>query len=162
MQKPKELAYFFHAIRLSVILSILNFFQQQGEVMAGDNKKIKSMDLSWIVVSDLKKAIKYYESIGLRKINESPEHGWAEMMGEEGGSTLGLAQQSTHSPIKAGENAVTTLTIDDLAAYKKKLGSSVKFIGEAMEVPGHVKLQLCEDPDGNKFQLVQVLYAATH
>jgi hypothetical protein len=33
----------------------------------------------------------------------------------------------------------------------------VKMLGEMMEVPGHVKLQMFQDSDGNHFQLAQML-----
>lgn len=92
---------------------------------------IKSMDLSWIVVSDLKKAIKYYtEVVGLKVHTLSEEHGWAELTGTHGGSVLGLAQHGAHAPIPPGHNAIVTLTVDDLVKYKKDASKKgVKYIG---------------------------------
>jgi len=121
---------------------------------------IKSMDLSWIVVSDFKKAIKYYtEVVGLKLHTTSEQHGWAELIGADGGSVLGIAQHSGYAPIPPGHNAIVTFTVDDIVKYKNDISKKgVKFIGDIMEVPGHVKLLLCEDSDGNKFQIVQVLH----
>ena len=118
------------------------------------------MDLSWIVVADLNKAIKYYTDVIGMKLNTMDEkYGWAELTGSNGGSTLGLAQKSQHSPIKPGENAVVTLTVENIVSSKKELEKKgVKMIGDIMEVPGHVKLLLCSDSDGNKFQIVEVLH----
>jgi predicted enzyme related to lactoylglutathione lyase len=118
---------------------------------------MKSSNLSWIVVSDLKKARKFFtEAVGLKERTCAEEYGWAELTCEEGGATIGLAQENEE--MGAGENAIITITVDHLektvAELKKK---GVNLIGEIMEVPGHVKLQMFTDPDGNKFQLVQTL-----
>ena len=118
---------------------------------------LKSADLSWVVVSDLKKARRFFtETLGLKEYSCSEEWGWAELQGQEGGSMIGIAQENSEMP--AGSNAIITITVHNLDAtiadFKKK---GVKLIGEVMEVPGHVKMQMFTDLDGNKFQIVQVL-----
>jgi predicted enzyme related to lactoylglutathione lyase len=120
---------------------------------------IKSIDMTWIVVSDLKKAVKYYtEVVGLKLHQFAEEYGWAELSGREGGSQLGLAQNASHCPIKPGQNGVFTLTVESIQEQKKRLAAkNVSFLGDVIEVPGHVRLLLCEDADGNKFQLVESL-----
>lgn len=123
------------------------------------NQKVKEIALSWIVVSDLPKATKFFtECVGLKISQASEEYGWVELSGYEGGATLGLAAVGAHNPISPGHNAITTFTVDNIekatADFSKK---GVKLIGEIMEVPGHVKLQLFADLDGNKFQLVEDL-----
>lgn len=120
---------------------------------------IKSIDMTWIVVSDLKTAVKYYtEVVGLKLHQFAEEFGWAELAGKDGGAQLGLAQNASHCPIKPGQNAVITLTVDSVQDQKKRLSAkNVTFLGDIIEVPGHVKLLLCEDTDGNKFQLVESL-----
>lgn len=124
---------------------------------------LKSVDLAWIVVSDFKKARKFFtETIGLKEHSCSEEHGWVELCGADGGTMIGLAQkneESDQSGVAPGGNAIITITVDNLAEtiseFKKK---KVKLIGDVMEVPGHVKLQMFTDADGNRFQLVETLY----
>ena len=114
--------------------------------------------LSWIVVKDLKAAVKFYtEVVGLTLLNKSPEYGWAELAGPEGAS-LGIAQESSEMEIKAGSNAVMSISVDNLDAacglYRKK---GAKLVGEIVEVPGHVRMQTFLDSDGNMMQVVQKL-----
>jgi predicted enzyme related to lactoylglutathione lyase len=121
---------------------------------------VLSSDLSWIVVSDLKKAKEFFTNIvGLKVLNVSEEFGWAELGGESGGAVIGLAEESPMMEgITAGNNAVITLTVEDAdkatEALKKK---GVELVGDMMEVPGHVKLQMFKDPDGNLLQIVEKL-----
>lgn len=120
---------------------------------------IKNFGLAWIVVSDLKKAKKFFtDLVGMKVTSSSDEHGWIELSGNEGGATLGLSQENGMEPIKAGQNAVVTLTVQDLAKTRAEFAKKgVNLIGEIMEIPGHVKLQLFIDNDGNKFQLVEII-----
>jgi predicted enzyme related to lactoylglutathione lyase len=120
----------------------------------------KSIELVWIVVSDLKKARNFFtEQVGLRESKVSEEHGWAELCGQDGGTMLGIAQQSAACDIAAGSNAIVTITVDNIeetvAEFKKQ---NVHLIGDIIEIPGHVKMQMFSDNDGNKFQVCQVLY----
>lgn len=120
---------------------------------------VKATNLCWIVVSDLKKAIKFYtETLGLKLLNSTEEFGWAELQGKDGGTVIGLAQASSHNPVKAGSNAVLTFTVDDIEKARQELKQKgLKLVGEVIEVPGHVKTQDCFDSDNNYFQLVQTL-----
>ena len=118
---------------------------------------LKSADLSWITVSDFQKARKFFiETLGLKEISCAEEMGWAELQGPNGGSMIGIG--TACGDMSPGSNAIITFTVDDVdetvAELKKK---NVQLIGEVMEVPGHVKLQMFADLDGNKFQLVQML-----
>ena len=120
--------------------------------------KVKGNLLSWIVVKDIKAAIKFYtEVVGLTLLNESPEHGWAELSGPEGAS-LGIAQECSEMGTKAGSNAVMSIAVEDLDVacdfYRKK---GAKLVGEIVEVPGHVRMQTFLDFDGNMMQIVQKL-----
>lgn len=120
---------------------------------------IKSSDLSWIVVSDFKKAKEFFvQQVGLKELASAPEYGWAELGGETGGSVIGIAEESSMMEVKAGSNAVITLSVEDIEKsvqdFEKK---GIKLIGEIIEVPGHVKMQMFSDLDGNLFQLVQKL-----
>jgi len=118
---------------------------------------IQSMDLSWIVVKDLKEAVRFYtEVVGLKLIEIHEQFGWAELQGHEGGSRLGIAQQCDMSDDKAGQNACVTLTVANLDEAKALLEKKmVRCVGPVQEVPGHVRLQMVVDPDGNRFQLVE-------
>lgn len=120
---------------------------------------IRSSDLSWIVVSDLKRARKFFvETLGLKEISANEEWGWVEVQGKEGGATIGIGIADKQTPVSPGGNAVVTLTVDNLEETKKQLQKKeVSMVGDIMEVPGHVKMQLLKDEDGNLFQLVEVL-----
>lgn len=123
--------------------------------------KLKSMDLVWISVNDIKKAVKFYtETVGLKLKEFNEQYGWAELEGEHGGARVGLAQcQNTPDALKPGQNAVMTFTVDNLQTAITSLGKQgVKLIGQVQEVPGQVKLQMAADTDGNCFQLVELCY----
>ncbi len=122
--------------------------------------KTKSFDLAWIVAKDFSKTVKFYtEVVGLKLMKSNEEYGWAELQGHEGGATLGICKADERAcPLKAGQNACPTFTVEDLEKAKKDIqGKGVKLVGDVQEVPGHVKLQLAVDADGNHFQLVQML-----
>ncbi|MES2344576.1 MAG: VOC family protein [Chlamydiota bacterium] len=118
----------------------------------------KSMDLAWIVVKDIKKAIKFYtEVIGLELLEFCEEFNWAELKGKAGGACIGIAQMDEEG-FEAGENAFLTFSVDDLFLAKADVEQKgAKFIGEIEEVPGHVRMLMVVDLDGNRFQLVQKL-----
>lgn len=120
---------------------------------------VQSINLCWVVVADLEKAIPFYqESLGLKLLEWNKAHGWAEFAGHEGGSRLGVAQASDFNQVSAGSNAVVALNVENIEkAREAYLSKGVTCLGEIMEVPGHVKLLFCQDQDGNKFQLAQLL-----
>ncbi len=130
---------------------------------------IKRMDLGWITVSDYARAKKFFtETLGLQIIADAPEWNWMELQGSEGGASLGIgASTDTESQdyklVPPGSNTIMTLTVEDLVVAQKALSAKgVKFLGDIVEVPGHVKMLFFVDPDGNKFQLVQTLDEQTH
>lgn len=114
--------------------------------------------LSWIVVKDIKKAIEFYTHVvGLTLKEFHPEFNWAELSGP-GGSTLGIGQEGSESPMKAGVNAVVTISVTDLdVALKHYREKGATLVGEVIEIPGHVKMQTFTDSDGNTMQIVQKL-----
>lgn len=122
---------------------------------------LKSMNLAWIVVNDLKKAIKFYtEIVGLKLMELNEQFGWAELEGNEGGARIGLAQVQLKSEddVQPGQNAVLTFTVHSLEkAIAELLKKGTKLVGGVQEVPGHVKMQTVSDIDGNRFQLVEIL-----
>lgn len=118
---------------------------------------IKKMELAWIVSTDLNKAKEFYQDVlGLQVKNFTPEHKWMELVGKDGGLSLGVGEYNPEMPDEPGQNAVMTLTVDDIEETILDLESKgIEFIDEVMEVPGHVKMITFKDPDGNKFQLVE-------
>lgn len=121
---------------------------------------VKEMGLCWIVVKDIKAAVKYYtEVVGLKLMEFHEEMGWAELAGPQGGARLGIAkEQCSEEAFKAGKNAVMTFTVANLENAKQEMvKKGAKCFGDVCEVPGHVKMQTMHDLDGNCFQICQVL-----
>ena len=125
---------------------------------------VKELGLSWIVVKDIKAAIRYYtEVVGLTLAEFNENYGWAELEGSEGGSRLGIAQENPQECITAGQNAVVTFTVSNIEHAKKDMAKKgAKFEGEMIEVPGHVKMQTVVDQDGNRFQICELLHHHHH
>lgn len=119
----------------------------------------KGAYLAWIVVSDLKKARKFFvDVLDMKELSFHEEYKWAEYQGKEGGFMIGVAGQDDHTEMKPGSNAIVTFTVADVVQAKKDLASKrVRMLGDIIEVPGHVKLQMFSDEDGNLFQLAQTL-----
>lgn len=123
---------------------------------------LQSIGLVWIVVNDLKAAIKFYtETVGLKLAELNDQFGWAELEGHEGGTRLGIAQMQLKSEddVKPGQNAIMTFTVKSIEkAISEMKEKGVKFIGDMEEIPGHVKMQMVQDADGNRFQMVEVCH----
>lgn len=117
--------------------------------------QVKSLGLAWIVVKDFKKAVQFYtEVVGLKLIAMHEEFPWAELEGYEGGAKLGISGEG--DGFKAGDNACVTFTVESIEqAREELLAKGATCVGEIQEVPGHVKLQMVVDPDGNHVQLVE-------
>lgn len=121
---------------------------------------IKQMNLAWISVSDIAQAKKFFvETLGMQIEADAPDYGWLEVSGkDENCMRLGIGQARPESAEKPGMNAVVTMIVDDIVIAKKELTTKgVQFVGDIIEVPGHVKLATFLDPDNNMFQLVQML-----
>lgn len=118
--------------------------------------EVEGIFLNWIVVSDLKKSIKYYtEVLGLTLDCKDEKYGWAELKAPNG-ALLGLAQENDYMDMKAGSNAVLTLTVKNLEKAKAELSKKgVTMVGDTMEVPDEVKMQTIKDKDGNTLQIVE-------
>ncbi len=120
--------------------------------------QVKSIDLAWIVVKDLKQSIKFYTDMGFKVAEIHEEFGWAELAPANGGTRLGLAEASKEAALKPGQNAVVTFTVQDTEKAAQALEKKgIKIIGKIQEIPGQVKMALFSDKDGNHFQLVQIL-----
>ncbi len=129
--------------------------------------KTQAIGLSWIVVNDFKKAVKFYtDTVGLKLVEMNEEWGWAELAGYSGeGSRLGIAQsqKGDENPVKPGQNAVMTFTVDDIdKAIQHVQKQGAQLIGKVEEVPGHVKMQSIRDSEGNIIQIVQLIEETGH
>jgi predicted enzyme related to lactoylglutathione lyase len=123
---------------------------------------VRRSDLSWIMVSDIKKAKKFFtEVLGMHVRADSAEYGWVELMPKDGGCALGIGQYNPGQcgdAVKPGDNAIITFTVDDIVTAQADFAKqNVTMIGDIVEVPGHVKMLFFTDLEGNKFQVVQVL-----
>ena len=120
--------------------------------------KAEGIYLSWIVVKDLEKAIKFYtDVVGLEIKEYHKEYRWAELSGP-GGSILGIGEEDPVSGIKPGSNAVVTISVADMdQAITHFVKNGATLIGDLVEIPGHVKMQTFIDTDKNTLQLVQKL-----
>lgn len=116
-----------------------------------------SMDLAWIVVDDFKAAVKYYtEVVGLKLMELNEAMGWAELQGENG-ARIGIGKKHEMSNILPGQNAILTFTVSDLDQTKAQMvQKGAQCVGDIVEIPGHVRMQLVKDLDGNQFQIVQM------
>lgn len=121
----------------------------------------KEIQLIWVSVKDLHKAVKFYtEVVGLKLCELHEDFGWAELCGQEGGCRLGISQAmgDGSDDVLPGGNAVATLTVEDIEMSSKEMeDKGMQLHGAIQEVPGHVKLRMFIDADGNKMQLVQML-----
>lgn len=120
--------------------------------------KIQGIHLAWIAVADLAGAIKFYtEVVGLTLHEWNKEYGWAELSGPTG-SRLGIAQYTPECEVKAGSNAVFTITVDNIEEACEELKTkNARLVGDVLEVPGEVKMQTVCDADGNTFQVCELL-----
>ena len=120
--------------------------------------KIKNIGLAWIGSSDLAKSKKFLvEDLGLEISVESPEHNWMELCGADRAFMLGVGKDDGFSPVKPGQNAVVTLTVENIEDAKSELEAKGIKVDQIVEIPGHVKMAFVQDPDGNYFHLVQML-----
>lgn len=118
--------------------------------------KNKGIQLVWITVKDLELALTFYtETVGLTLLEKNDEFGWAELSGL-GGCRLGIAQENEE--MKAGVNAVTTISVADIESATQEIKSrGATLLGDIVTIPEQIRMQLFQDADGNQMQLVQEL-----
>lgn len=124
-------------------------------------KLIKSIELGWIVVKDLQKAIDFYVNVlGFELTTHAPEYNWAEVKAPASDFVIGIGAPSENdATMKPGSNMVPTFTTENIEmAITQLKKEGVTFAGDIIEVPGHVKMISMFDVDGNHMQLVQKLY----
>lgn len=120
--------------------------------------KAQGIFLSWIVVKDIKAAIKFYTEVAGLDLKEYHEtFKWAELSGPDG-SILGIGQEDGECPVKAGVNAIMTIAVEDIELAKAHfIQKGANLVGETIKIPHHVKMQTFVDADGNTMQIVQKL-----
>ncbi|MCP5509670.1 MAG: VOC family protein [Chlamydiales bacterium] len=125
--------------------------------------RARGFTLSAVTVKNLESAKHLFvDLLGLELKDYAPEYNWMEIGGEEG-SLLGVGQHSEECCVaelqqKPGEHAWVSISVDDVDATKKHLeANGIEFIGDVFEVPGHVKMALFKDKDGNRFWISQKL-----
>ena len=120
---------------------------------------VKKIELISLSVTDLAQAKKFFtQTVGLNLVKDCPEFGWLELCGTDGGTTLGIGKKNEQCGNMDQKNAVISLTVDDIVATKADFeAKGVKFNGDIMEVPGHVKLAFFADSEGNEFFLAENL-----
>ena len=123
--------------------------------------KILDINFCWLAASDLKMAKKFYaETLGLFIGDFKEQYSWMELGTQNNKKLMGVAGSSDNgiSPIKPGQNAIITFTVEDIISAKEHLEKQgVVFVGDIIEIPNEVKMALFLDPDGNKLQLVETL-----
>lgn len=119
----------------------------------------RGIELIWVIVADFPKAIAFYRDVlGFTLVKVHEEFQWAEFHNSTG-CRFGVSGSSIDRDLQLGKNAIPTITVKDIQAARKDLANrSVNLLGDVVEIPGHVRLQLFQDGDGNHFQLCELLY----
>lgn len=122
---------------------------------------IKKIGLISLSVSDIEKSKAFFkDTLGMHMSTYAPEYGWAEFTSSEGECLLGIGQPQQEEEMlhKPGTNGIPSLEVADVVTTKAALEKKgVTFLSDIIEVPGHVKMVLFADPDGNKFFLTEQL-----
>ena len=110
----------------------------------------------WYWVSDLESMTAFYRDIlgfQLKRLDEAG--GWAELISDTGGLTVGLNRVDDEDELETGIGAVMTFEVADLDGFRKKLVDSGVDVTEIETVPGDVTLFNFWDPEGNPFQAMK-------
>jgi predicted enzyme related to lactoylglutathione lyase len=120
--------------------------------------KPQGFKMAWVVVDNLAQGKAFFTDVlGLKLEADSPEYNWAEFSAGDD-THIGMGESCDDTPIKAGNNAVICINVEDIVAAKSELESkNVRVLGDIVEVPGHVKMILIQDPSGNLYNIVQKL-----
>jgi predicted enzyme related to lactoylglutathione lyase len=119
---------------------------------------LRTIDHVYYWVSDMDRAVKFYEEIlGLPLARRDGET-WAEF--DAGPIRLNLHQGVEGWPPQPG-GATAVFRVDDLEAARSELeGRGVEF-GHAAEVGEYARYATFSDPDGNTLQLIEYRKAGT-
>jgi len=111
---------------------------------------ISRLNMLILMQNDLEKAIKFYESVGLKLIFQVPGH-WAECSLIDG-TKVGLCP--TPQELEGMRRTGFVFEVDDLNAMHEKLKDSANFINEPVEKE-HGVIASVADPAGNIIELYQ-------
>lgn len=115
------------------------------------------IQMIWVTVKDFNQAKDFFgKTLGMTLSQDSPEYNWAEFSTPEG-ARLGVCGESDHSPIKAGDNAVMCITVENAVEAKQELEAKGVHCWDIHEVPGHVKMFFIQDESDNYYQVVELL-----
>lgn len=119
--------------------------------------KLQALDHVWFWVTDMDRAVGFYEGqLGLRlRVRHGDE--WAEL--EAGAIHIGLHGARGEGTVPHGGTAV--FKVDDLELAKTGLEQrGVAFEEHLGEVPGIARYASFADPDGNSMQLIEYVAPA--
>jgi predicted enzyme related to lactoylglutathione lyase len=111
---------------------------------------------AWYCVSDMIKAIEWYQNVlGFKLQYKMDEMGWCEM--ETGAERVSLGLSQTEK-VEKGGGAVLVFGVTDIESAVASLKEQgVKFDGDIKVHEGFVKLATFYDPDGNTLMFSQSL-----
>jgi len=118
---------------------------------------IKKIGICIIAVSDMERAIIFYRDImGLHISYNIPAYMELMTGPESRGTMLIVGLESPEEDFQPGKNAPINFVVDDIQKTKMELEEKgVKFLSDIVELPEKTKLALFEDPDKNKFFLIE-------
>nr|ASA49555.1 hypothetical protein [Actinoallomurus sp.] len=111
----------------------------------------------WVGVSDLDKAIRWYEeNLGFEVEFRADEIGWCELKTATPNVYVGLYVMT---PPPGSGGATLTFNVEDLDLERRRLEENgVRFEGPTVRVDGLIARASFTDPDGNPLMFCQVLH----
>jgi catechol 2,3-dioxygenase-like lactoylglutathione lyase family enzyme len=113
---------------------------------------VDRLDLVFYWVSDLGRAVQFYEGIlGLRLLRRDADN-WAEF--DAGGRRFALHSAVEGQTVSPG-GATAVFNVADLDRAKAELSSRGVEFGHEGDVAGYARFASFNDPDGNTVQLIE-------
>jgi catechol 2,3-dioxygenase len=113
---------------------------------------VDRLDLVFYWVSDLGRAVEFYEGVlGLRLLRRDAGN-WAEF--DAGGRRFALHSAAEGQTVTPG-GATAVFKVDDLDRAKAELSSRGVEFGHEGDVAGYARFASFNDPDGNPVQLIE-------
>jgi predicted enzyme related to lactoylglutathione lyase len=117
---------------------------------------IKKIGMSIVAVSDIGKAKHYYSQVLGLAINFE-KNDYLEVRSTDQ-TILPISKESKEENFEAGKNAPINLIVDDIHKTKAELeAKGVIFLTDIINLSDYLKLALFEDPDKNKFFIIEKL-----
>jgi catechol 2,3-dioxygenase-like lactoylglutathione lyase family enzyme len=113
---------------------------------------VHRLDLVFYWVSDLGRAVDFYQGIlGLPLLRRDADN-WAEF--DAGGRRFALHSAAEGQPLLPG-GATAVFSVEDLDRAKRELSSRGVEFGHEGDVAGYARFASFNDPDGNPVQLIE-------